>query len=229
MLASFIVSAIFAAERRRNSQNQPTMLEWLLEKGVSPQLTDQSGDTALIHAVEKQSVEAVNLLLNAGVDVNHRTMGRTALGLCATREIVMLLLEAGADPQELAGEGRRALLGFDQNWETAFESLTIDDFHIGRTQRFGESNPEKIEDPFWEGMIRAGVAATTATHWFLEKSHLGVCPVWCAQRFGQSRTLLDDGRIIEIAGEHEDYYDPNFLIYNDVFVHEPDGKISVFG
>jgi hypothetical protein len=28
--------------------------------------------------------------------------------------------------------------------------------------------------------------------------------VWCAQRFGQSLSFLPDGRVIQIAGEHED-------------------------
>jgi hypothetical protein len=54
-------------------------------------------------------------------------------------------------------------------------------------------------------------------------------PIWCAQRFGQSLTALPDGRVILIAGEHEDHYDPDFCIYNDVFVHAPDGSIAIFG
>ncbi|MBC7838348.1 MAG: hypothetical protein H7Y39_06885 [Nitrospiraceae bacterium] len=53
-------------------------------------------------------------------------------------------------------------------------------------------------------------------------------PVWCAQRVGQSITFLPKGRIIQIGGEHEDHYDPDFCIYNDVFVHEPDGAIRIF-
>ena len=56
----------------------------------------------------------------------------------------------------------------------------------------------------------------------------GDCPVWCAQRFGQSLTLLPDGRAIQIGGEHEDYYDSDFCIYNDVFVHHADGRIDIF-
>jgi hypothetical protein len=48
-------------------------------------------------------------------------------------------------------------------------------------------------------------------------------------RFGQSITFLPDGRIVLIGGEHEDYYDPDFCIYNDVFVHGVDGSIAMFG
>jgi hypothetical protein len=39
-----------------------------------------------------------------------------------------------------------------------------------------------------------------------------VGPAWCAARFRQSRTTLADGRVIRIAGEHEDYYDADFFI-----------------
>jgi hypothetical protein len=42
-------------------------------------------------------------------------------------------------------------------------------------------------------------------------------------------TFLPDRRVIQIAGEHEDYYDSDFCIYNDVFVHEPDGSIAIYG
>jgi hypothetical protein len=53
-------------------------------------------------------------------------------------------------------------------------------------------------------------------------------PTWEINRFGMSCTKLDDGRIIFIAGEHEDYYDPNFFIYNDVIVIN--GKdITIYG
>lgn len=44
---------------------------------------------------------------------------------------------------------------------------------------------------------------------------------WFFHRFGMSRTRMPDGRVICIAGEHEDYYDPDFCIYNDVVVLKP--------
>jgi hypothetical protein len=53
--------------------------------------------------------------------------------------------------------------------------------------------------------------------------------MWCFDRFGGSRTTLPDGRIVHIGGEHEDYYDPDFFIYNDVVVIDPDGSIAITG
>lgn len=43
--------------------------------------------------------------------------------------------------------------------------------------------------------------------------------IWCALRFGQTTTKLPDGTTVKIPGEHEDFYDPDFQVYNDVFVY----------
>ncbi len=53
--------------------------------------------------------------------------------------------------------------------------------------------------------------------------------IWCFDRFGQTLTRLPDGRFIEIGGEHEDFYDPDFCIYNDVVLHHGDGTFDIFG
>jgi hypothetical protein len=53
--------------------------------------------------------------------------------------------------------------------------------------------------------------------------------MWCFDRFGQSVTTLADGRALYIAGEHEDSYDPDFHIYNDVVVAAPDGTLAIYG
>lgn len=37
------------------------------------------------------------------------------------------------------------------------------------------------------------------------------------------------GHSLPQCGEHEDSYDPDFRIYNHVFVHQPDGSIEVYG
>jgi hypothetical protein len=86
-----------------------------------------------------------------------------------------------------------------------------------------------INEPFWLAMIRSGVNGYIATKTFKGPSSFRGGPVWCADRFGQSITFLDDGRIVQIGGEHEDSYDPDFCIYNDVFMHEPGGQIGIYG
>ena len=32
-----------------------------------------------------------------------------------------------------------------------------------------------------------------------------------------------------VGGEHEDFYDADFCIYNDVFVHSPGGAMAIYG
>jgi hypothetical protein len=52
-------------------------------------------------------------------------------------------------------------------------------------------------------------------------------PYWNVYRFGMSRTTFDH-KIIYIAGEHEDYYDPNFYIYNDVIVIDANHDVRIY-
>lgn len=51
----------------------------------------------------------------------------------------------------------------------------------------------------------------------------------CFSRFGTSFTELPDGRFVQIGGEHEDFYDPDFCIYNDVIAHERPGAFQIMG
>jgi hypothetical protein len=75
-------------------------------------------------------------------------------------------------------------------------------------------------------MIRSGKSAWAANEAFFgDRSDQ---PGWTYQRYGRTTTILPDGRIVEIGGEHEDYYDPDFCIYNDVTVFHPDGTIDIY-
>jgi len=52
-------------------------------------------------------------------------------------------------------------------------------------------------------------------------------PFWNIWRFGMSSTILND-KTIYIGGEHEDYYDPCFHIYNDVIVIDNNDNVTVY-
>ena len=219
------------------------MLCWLLEIGMDVEQTDQFGATPLMTAVAHENLPALDILLKAGADVNRCNDGQTALSAARERGVAMRLLDAGADPSQLSTEGKRTLLGFDPDPdEYALEAVTPREFLTACSQRFSKRNPEKFTEAFWLGMIRAGINAYQAAQLFsgaafakgikLPKKRPfeeGYLPLWCAQRFGQSITFLSDGRIVQIGGEHEDGYDPDFCIYNDVFVHDLDGGIHIFG
>jgi hypothetical protein len=102
-----------------------------------------------------------------------------------------------------------------------------------RVARVGTRNPERIEDLFWHFKV----AQELATRGLLSKQQMEVArqawkqanknkgisdgvihPLWSFRRHGQTQTTLPDGRMLFVAGEHEDAYDRDFFIYNDVVV-----------
>jgi hypothetical protein len=102
-------------------------------------------------------------------------------------------------------------------------------FREWRSPRIGRSNPERMSNPVWEWIIRCQLSAYGVDQRLKGPSSFNAGPCWCFQRFGQSSTLLPDGRIVLIGGEHEDSYDPDFYIYNDVVVRYPGGRLEIFG
>ena len=102
-------------------------------------------------------------------------------------------------------------------------------FQEWRSPRFGDANPSCMNNPVWEWLIRERINAYQANRALEGPSSCAVGPCWCFDRFGQSTTHLVDGRQILIAGEHEDSYDPDFCIYNDVVVLHPDQHIDIYG
>lgn len=98
-------------------------------------------------------------------------------------------------------------------------------------RRFGTQNPERMRVEHWEWMVRSreDPYAVRTKIGLAPNDHIcnkdGACaspdPDWCFARMGMTRTPLPDGRIVCIGGEHEDFYDPDFCIYNDVIVLRP--------
>jgi hypothetical protein len=110
--------------------------------------------------------------------------------------------------------------------------------------RYGTANPEQVENALWEQAIDEEWTG------YALRQHLGIDldrntfrqnfshsayremlpgqPFWSWQRFGRTSTALPDGRVIHIAGEHEDGYDPDFCIYNDVMVQYAGGRREFF-
>jgi hypothetical protein len=171
-------------------------------------------------------------LLKAGIDLDRERRGQPAIEFAENGEIARRLLRAGADAVDLSSRGRRSLLGLDPEPDEALLGVSHSDFQNGLSRRFGVGNPQEMFEPFWEGMIRAGISAARAADLYgrpVYRLRTKEAPIWCAERFGQSFTFLPDGRIVQVGGEHEDSYSQDFCIYNDVFVHEPDGTIHIFG
>ncbi len=123
-----------------------------------------------------------------------------------------------------------------------------------RRPRFGKANPERMQVAFWEWMIRGddpvsepeGVLSETGLMKRDTKLKFGYGPyrardlfkvhfngedgpIWTFDRMGATRSELPDGRMLCIGGEYEDYYDPDFCIYNDVVVFGPADQIEIYG
>lgn len=124
----------------------------------------------------------------------------------------------------------RALLMNDDGEEIPIPpSVTLESYRKWRSPCFGRQNPERMTNPVWDWLIRTKVTAFAVANFFDESSSCWDKPGWCFDRFGQTVTVLPDGRKIFIAGEHEDHYDPDFHIYNDVVVWNSDESVEVFG
>jgi ankyrin repeat protein len=206
--------------------NRPALLAWLLAEGFDINATDDFGHTALHTAVERGYSACVAMLLKAGADPRKLdSIGQTPIQVAANLAVARLLIEAGEDLSDVDAEVRRELTGLTER----DLRVTREQYLAGRERRFGRANPERVENPFWRAMVQAGCNAYTARARFDDrKPYEGAPqPVWCYERFGRTTTLLPDGRIIEIAGEHEDSYDPDFCIYNDVVFFDGKGGFEI--
>ncbi len=106
--------------------------------------------------------------------------------------------------------------------------VTAEVFRAWRSPRFGNANPERMDNPLWEWLIRSQLGAYTANKALEGPSSSDAGPMWCFDRYGQSSTALADGVVVLIGGEHEDSYDDDFNIYNDLVVNTPDGT-EIYG
>jgi hypothetical protein len=133
--------------------------------------------------------------------------------------------------------------------------ITREQFDQQRRPRFGNANPERMRLAFWEWMIRGGENSRTdgqkgfaqfdlklrdgklksgygpyrAREFFNIPLNREDGPIWTFDRMGATRTELADGRVVCVGGEHEDFYDPDFFIYNDVVILSPEGEIEIYG
>ncbi|MGL4421250.1 MAG: ankyrin repeat domain-containing protein, partial [Gemmataceae bacterium] len=203
--------------------NDLPMLQWLLGQGCAPNAQDEFGKTALIDAAERGAADCVRVLLAAGADVHLCKRMESPIRAAGSLEVTRLLIQAGADPAEMNDTAKAERTGRSITNEI---SCTPGEYDAARYREFGTANPEQMNRPFWLAMVRAGCAAFLARSTF--DDHTAEEAVWSFDRFGKSFTELPDGRVIEIAGEHEDYYDQDFCIYNDVIVHQAGSHFDIY-
>ena len=95
-------------------------------------------------------------------------------------------------------------------------------FEHWRSPRFGIHNPDNLTNAFWTFAIRYGGSGHGLNKDFDGPDSFDSGPGFSFQRYGQIELTLPDGRWVHIGGAHEDFYDPDFYIYNDVVVIDGD-------
>jgi hypothetical protein len=116
-----------------NPQAQAEMISLLIKAGADPNTLDKSGVAPLHRAVRQRCAEAVDSLLRNGAAVRLKNKsGSTPLHLAVQntgrggtgspeskscqRQIIELLLKAGADPRDKDGQGKTALQCTQSDW-----------------------------------------------------------------------------------------------------------------
>jgi hypothetical protein len=207
--------------------NRPELIAWLGAHGFDANATDEFGNTALNTVVSHGRFDCIPALLRAGANPDlGAPYGKRPIDAARRIDAVRTLAAAGARVMQISPEARRDLMDIYEG----DPDCTDEEYRYGRQVRFGRANPQRMNHPFWNAMVRSGCNAYTARRMFGGDDYASVTgPVWCFDRFGRTSTLLPDGSIVEIGGEHEDYYDPDFCIYNDVVVYDVDGQFVVLG
>lgn len=208
--------------------DHPHVLEWLIAEGFDVNASDDAGDTPLSIAGLCGYSDRVKALIHMGANPGKCIKPEGyLLDSELDFEVIRLLLAAGANLRDICEEGNRVrqqLIG------GIFGELhtTLEEYQADKYRRSGRSNPERMDISFWQAMIRSGCNAYHAQFTFGDTESINP-PVWCYKRFGRTTTPLPDGRIVEIGGEHEDFYDSDFCIYNDVVVFDGTGNFEIWG
>lgn len=208
-------------------RDDASMMRWLIDQGFDVDQADEFGTTPLMDAVSNGAIACMRILLDAGADPDRTDhVDEALMPKASDPRVIKLLLDRGGDPSDLETEVLRDFIGLGNAPDLP---VTREDYLDGRFPRFGTANPERMQIPFWDAMVRCGWNAYQGAKQFDDSSYGRENPVWCHDRFGMSLTRLPDGRFIQIAGEHEDHYDPDFCIYNDVVIHDGGGGFEILG
>lgn len=150
----------------------------------------------------------------------------TAASETENADVARLLIKAGVEPHEFENSVLRELTGAALIKKLP---ITSDIYEAQKHRIFGMKNPEPVAHEFWLEMIRSGEPAYWGHKKFGKKKRDYNAPaIWSFDRYGMSTTALPDNVWVQIAGEHEDHYDADFCIYNDVIVHDGKGNTQIY-
>ena len=203
----------------------------LLGKNISRSLSEQEPrETGILGKAASLIQKSTESFLNLGLSEDTIT---TPANAANDPKIIRLLVEAGAPLEQFDEAAFPVATGANQ---IPTQTITPEMFKKMSAPQEGASNPQICENPFYIEQIRSGKSGFFAKKDILEAEDAlsddnimdNGGPVWSFDRFGRTSTRLADGRWVLIAGEHEDHYDPDFHIYNDVTILDGKGGVTHF-
>ncbi|MEP1698829.1 MAG: hypothetical protein ABJJ69_20055 [Paracoccaceae bacterium] len=210
--------AVIAAVKARAS----TIVKWLIDLGFDPNAVDDIKWEALERAVDNDDTSTAEVLLAAGAaPLGSQGKSFTSPAKKAvSNEMRVLFVKYGVNPAHF---DYGPCLETPNLARLPEITLTKSDFEAHRSHRPGRSNPELFLPVFWREQMRDGRYSRRESLGFTPDQDN---PVWSFARYGRTATVLPDGRLVFVAGEHEDHYDPDFCIYADVTVLGTDGNVD---
>jgi len=195
------------------------MLEWLYEQGF--EIPYRFGSCLVLdEAIEWGLGEPIRFLIDHGVPVPDD------MSDVLTAETAGALMEYGLEFYSFGWEARERALRIDEWPESPLAAISNAEFGAGKAPRFGRTNPQVMNLPFWEAMTRSCCSSWSAGEIFEGDSFYSrKGSIWCNDRAGQTWTVFPDGRLVQIGGCDAD----GWQSYNDVIVFSPDGAITIYG
>lgn len=210
--------AVIAAVEARAAD----IVAWLMDKGFDPNAPDDIYSGALEKAVNNDDVATAEVLLTAGADLfGSPKRDYSSPMKCAVSEPMrVLFVRYGVNPTQFryATTPETVPLPFLPQ-----ATLTQEEFELHRSPQKGRRNPERFLPKFWHEQMRTGRYSAPRD---IAHNKDRTKPIWTFSRYGRSATPLPDGRLVLVAGEHEDSYDPDFYIYADVTVLDGKGGVD---
>jgi hypothetical protein len=109
------------------------------------------------------------------------------------------------------------------------KDISREEFIALAPARYGSKSPELIKNPLWNYLMFSNEDPYLYRDKFESSAFDDIeKPLWCNERFGRTITETPNGDFILIGGEHEDSYDPDFFIYNDVVVFPHNGSFQMY-
>lgn len=206
-----------------NTETLTPFLRHGIDASIGLDATLEKFDTVLLKALLDQGADVHEIsCINLFYENPLRVIDEN--GQPAIADYIKALLDAGWSIDDLDEFERDQIRFVTEAYRIPKQNIHDPNFLKDASNSTGIKNPEERTLPYYLEMLRTGESS------FLARRRMKGLPhgVWTADRFGQSTTRLADGRWVQIGGEHEDFYDPDFVIFNDVVLHAPNGDLRIF-